>query len=616
MYRCSRKSRLLVSVREDMENIPFSWTEEPKGKNIPFTWTEESKGTLDTPIKRIRKASSKKKEFVGWGSKQLIEFLESIGRDTDKQLSQYDVTNIITEYYTENKLQDSARKKKVNCDEKLRSLFGRKSFYRMKTFDLLDSHFAENQEETDDEMFYSSEEREVDEFTPCKKQKISSVDRKTYQKKKAPETPKSCFAAVICENIKLIYLKRSLVQDLLKDPETFENKVVGSLVRVKSDPNDLFQKNSHQLVQVTGVKKASGNGDINTEFLLQVSNHIKEVLICMLSDENFSEEECEDLRRRVKDGLVKRPTVEELQLKAQILHQDLTKHWLPREISLLQNRIDRANEKGWRRELFDYLERRQLLQTPAEQLRLLHEVPKVMAEEIEPEARVQDFPDTANLGDDDLPNSVLRGASEVPLDVSAANGITSPLIADSTDAADLSDVVIASKVYNWDSPVSNGNASSKEGKGDEPEFSLSKWQKLPVEKMEECNGENEQNNVGGSRHGTVKNQVTAPPVIDLCDDDEEEENENPNGGNPSDENPNGRNPSGENRNGGNHIVLDDDDEECLIWHYMDPQGEVQGPFSVELLKRWSSNNYFPPDFMIWKTGQSQREAVLLSDVLR
>ncbi|KAM0056024.1 hypothetical protein Hdeb2414_s0006g00213061 [Helianthus debilis subsp. tardiflorus] len=44
-------------------------------------------------------------------------------------------------------------------------------------------------------------------------------------------------------------------------------------------------------------------------------------------------EEVEDLCQRVKDGLLKRPTV-----------------WLPIELAHLQNLIDRANEKGWRKE--------------------------------------------------------------------------------------------------------------------------------------------------------------------------------------------------------------------------------------------------------------------------
>ncbi|KAK9292434.1 hypothetical protein L1049_020405 [Liquidambar formosana] len=313
-------------------------------------WMEESKGQICFTMKTKRKVKSKKKEFVGWGSRQLFEFLESIGQDTNKQLSQYDVTAIINEYVNANNLIHPRKKKRIVCDERLHSLFGRKSVGRNKIHDLLEAHFAENQEESDDGFFYSSEEGEDDVLTPHKQQKISSSDRKTHQKKIVVETPKSCFASVIPENIKLIYLKKSLVEDLLKEPATFENKVVGSFVRIKSDPNDYFQKNSHQLLQVTGVKKAPQTGETSTEILLQVSNFIKEITICMLSDDNFSEEECADLRQRVKDGLLERPTVVGLEQKARILHEDITKHWLVRELSLLQNLIDRANEKGWRKE--------------------------------------------------------------------------------------------------------------------------------------------------------------------------------------------------------------------------------------------------------------------------
>lgn len=70
-----------------------------------------------------KKAKSKKKEFIGWGSRPLIEFLSSIGEDSTKELSQNDVTTIITDYCRENKLFDPEKKKrKVLCDERLQSL--------------------------------------------------------------------------------------------------------------------------------------------------------------------------------------------------------------------------------------------------------------------------------------------------------------------------------------------------------------------------------------------------------------------------------------------------------------------------------------------------------------
>ena len=69
------------------------------------------------------------------------------------------------------------------------------------------------------------------------------------------------------------------------------------------------------------------------------------------------------------------------------------------------------------------------------------------------------------------------------------------------------------------------------------------------------------------------------------------------------------------------IELSDDEEEPgaelseSLWHYRDPQGDMQGPFQLTSLKRWSDARYFPPDFKVWMEGQSQNEAVLLLDIL-
>ncbi|KAK4738283.1 hypothetical protein R3W88_001980 [Solanum pinnatisectum] len=282
-------------------------------------WVEEVKDQLPVSLKRKRNVRIKKLEFVGWGSKPLIEFLQSIGKDTSRSYSQQEVTAIVTEYVNSNGLLNPQKKKRVMCDARLHSLFGKKVIPRLKIYDLLEVHFSENHNESEDESSDSSKEEDV---------LIASKGRKSTgsPKKKVPVVPKSCFAAVIAENIKLVYLKRSLVQDLLKTPESFEDKIVGSFVRVKSDPNDYFQKNSHQLQQVEGVKTVMAASDAAFEIHLRLSNLMKDIPISSLSDDNFYEEECEDLRERIKAGLLKRPTVLELESKAQVLHKDITKH--------------------------------------------------------------------------------------------------------------------------------------------------------------------------------------------------------------------------------------------------------------------------------------------------
>ncbi|XP_011012494.1 PREDICTED: uncharacterized protein At5g08430 isoform X2 [Populus euphratica] len=402
-----------------------------------FVWMEEytdGPPLFAPPSTSKRKARTPRKlEFTGWGSTLLVEFLQSIGTGTTNQISQYDVTAIINKYVNDRNLLHPTKKKRVLCDEWLLPLFGRKTINRIRIYDLLEPHFAENKVGSDDDFFDTTDDDEDN--NAYQRHKCLASDRKCHSKKRVFEAPKSCFAAIVPDNIKLVYLKRLLVQDLAKNnPETFQSKIVGSFVRIKSDPNDYLQKNSHMLVQVTGLVESSRANCINTEMLLEVSNYMKDVRISMLSDDNFSKEECEDLNQRVRDGSLKRPTIVELEEKAQVLHEDITKHWLRAELAFLQKLIDRANEKGWRRELFDYLERKKLLETPDEQTRLLLDIPKVIADEIEDEPAPEDFPVNIKQGNDGSPKSSLDGVLEIP-NFDVASNKTSTWISFSKNSA-------------------------------------------------------------------------------------------------------------------------------------------------------------------------------------
>lgn len=547
-----------------------------KADQESFLWVPEYDEPLSPQLTNLkRRGRSKKVKFDGWGSIPLIEFLQSLGKDTAQQISRYDVTDIINKYVNENKLVHSVKKKRVVSDERLLSLFGKKSFLRIKIYDLLETHYAENQFESDDDFLFSSDEE--NNLFSSEKQK----SRKVPLKKLCLETPKSCWAAIVPDNIKLVYLKRSLVQDLLKDSETFECKVVGSFVRVKSDPNDYLQKNSHQLLQVIGTKKVPGTDDKSTEILLKVSNFVKDIRIATLSDDNFSEEECEDLRQRVKDGLLKRPTVVELQEKAQILHEDITKHWLVRELALLQKLIDRANVKGWRKELLEYLERRQLLQTPVEQERLLLEIPKIIGDE-ELEALPLESPDNTEKGHSGFLIPIPNGPSEGDIAVDATR---LPLVFPSTGSAGIQAALPKSEQL---TEKENGLHLEFVAENELHFEFAAEPQKVLTERRSESKVvtplvEIEDNKIAGGLADTQ--------VIDLSDG---EENDDLRGDNQTRET----------------------DLRRLAWHYTDPQGDIQGPFSIASLKRWWDDDYFPSDFKVWKSDQGQENAVLLSDVLQ
>ncbi|WVY94667.1 hypothetical protein V8G54_033755 [Vigna mungo] len=387
----------------------------------------------------------KKKEFIGWGSKSLIEFLECIGQDTSNEFSEQDVTSIIIKYCSENNLFDPKKKRKIHCDARLISLLRRKSVNKNRMQNLLAPHFAANCQEMDD-ISSSSKDRDYNEPSNLSRKRKSISCTKSHNVDIVSEGHQSCFAAIVSSNVKLVYLKRSLVDELSKQPQTFDGKVLGSFVRIKTDPNDYLQKNSHLLVQVVGINRSLNNDEINKEIMLQLSNVPKNVPISKISDDDFSEgfgrfshrifrlisdlkmpvvygarlttfEDSEKeseygyvrgmsrsvsenekrsaqtaycgLQFNIKmkqlaqhdddeeigwsdqqvlsfltskinksgqgEGLASAAAIKiqkklDLEQKARSLHEDIIKHWIPRKLVLLQNLIDRANEKGWRRE--------------------------------------------------------------------------------------------------------------------------------------------------------------------------------------------------------------------------------------------------------------------------
>ncbi|CDY40743.1 BnaAnng06060D [Brassica napus] len=491
------------------------------------------------------------------------------------------------------------------------SLFGAKTILRIKVYDLLEKHYEENQDDADFDYLYEDEAQIV-----SRSEKVVKI-RKVVEKK-----PRGTFAKMVSENVKMVYLRKSLVQELVKkSQEGFEGKVLGSFVRIRSDPNDYLQKNPYQLVQVTGVKKEPGTDG----FLLQVTNCVKDVSISMLSDDDFSKEECEDLHQRIKNGSLKQPTIVEMEEKARSLHEEQTKHWLGRELASLQKRIAQATEKGWRREypfirlniIRIYLEKRELLQTPEEQSRLLREVPEVIGEELvpspeaSPEAHksdneqrlsespissIQETPEVRNLfgGDDQQCNNGFLMSNTI-----TTPGITSHAVDLPTWTASAGDGYLHRDVEQ----TANGIHREEETPTKEPEVSQlqsstpvlnhnngSQAQPNPSEIIELSDGDEDENcGDGETLDPTVEHvQVLSSPPSSACLSEKKRKRDR-------------RTPY---------------DREKASWLYKDPQGDIQGPFSLTELKAWNDADYFYKGFKVWMTGQSVSSAVLLTDVLR
>ncbi|PWA56996.1 SWIB/MDM2 domain, Plus-3 domain protein [Artemisia annua] len=85
-------------------------------------------------------------------------------------------------------------------------------------------------------------------------------------------------SSLLGKNSSFIFdLKRSLVEELVKRPESSERKLIGSYIRIISNPKDL-----------SGVERISGNGSVPERVRLPVSNMINYIPICILSNDDFS----------------------------------------------------------------------------------------------------------------------------------------------------------------------------------------------------------------------------------------------------------------------------------------------------------------------------------------
>ncbi|XP_042393813.1 uncharacterized protein At5g08430-like [Zingiber officinale] len=342
------------------------------------------------PRKHLARPKSKKRVFLGWGSTELINFLTSVGKDTEEPITQLDANEIIKDYIHKNNLFDphSSKKIAVLCDDKLYALLGKKKVKYYKLYSMLENHFYAT-DESDEELSISSEEGDHS-IRRCKREKKPFENKnlnwhpKSCQKN-AFAPPEICYASIVGKNINAVYLKRSLFVELLKTPDTFDGKVTGCFVRVKLDRKDFefTPAKMYKLGQVLGVKKSLETykiGEMLTDIVLCVSNFHKDVQISRLSEDDFEEEECEELCQLANKGLFKRSTVTEFEKKIISIHADRMNHWIDKEIVRLQRLIDRANDKGWRRELFEYIDQREKLKTSAERQRLLQEIPRVIVD--------------------------------------------------------------------------------------------------------------------------------------------------------------------------------------------------------------------------------------------
>ncbi|KAL5706612.1 hypothetical protein ACHQM5_024757 [Ranunculus cassubicifolius] len=277
-----------------------------------------------------------------WASKDLLDFVGHMKNGDKSPLSQFDVQALFLDYIKINNLRDPRKKSQIVCDSRLENLFGKARVGHFEMLKLLESHFFLKEDSDDIQRATAdSEGNQLDsDGTPGSLTRSSSDKRRKSRRKgdgRGPQTNLDDYAAIDVNNIKLLYLRRNLMEDLLEDSDKFHDRVSGSFVRIRISGSGQKQ-DMYRLVQVIGTRKAAEpykTGKRSADVVLEILNLNKSEAISIdtISNQDFTEDECKRLRQSIKCGLIRRMSV-----------------WLETEKLRISHLRDRASEQGRRKE--------------------------------------------------------------------------------------------------------------------------------------------------------------------------------------------------------------------------------------------------------------------------
>ncbi|OIT33268.1 zinc finger ccch domain-containing protein 19 [Nicotiana attenuata] len=502
-----------------------------------------------------------------WASKELLDFVAHMKDGDTCAISQFDVQALLLDYIKRNNLRDPRKKSQIICDLRLKSLFGKPRVGHIEMLKLLEFHFLIKEESKKSAFIPAGIVGTMTSHVePDDSNGISSSKKRKTRKNgevKMTQINLDEFAAIDAHNINFIYLRRDLMETLAEDVEKFHDRVVGSVVRIRIPGNDQKQE-IYRLVHVVGTSKSSEPykiRDKTVDVLLEVLNLDKKEALSIdsISNQDFCEDECRRLRQSIKCGLVKRLTVGEIQKKAMELRAVKLNDSLEAEILRLNHLRDRASEKGHKKEyplskqyaLIDFLDNSTLREC-IEKLELL-KTPE------ERQRRLMEIPEVHAdpKMDPDYESEGDDGGSNYKRKVE----YLAPR---------------CTRISRRDEKLMSSGSLAKE------EGSIMARCRMS-EKREAC---------GSNILDKLGNRLTAEPAVDRSGSETSIASL-----------------STVNSSSANSIETD------KLWHYRDPAGRIQGPFSVMQLRKWNTSGLFPPEMRIW-TNHEHDDSILLTNALK
>ncbi|KAL3614017.1 hypothetical protein CASFOL_042091 [Castilleja foliolosa] len=518
-----------------------------------------------------------------WASKELLEFVSHMNDGVTSYLTQFDVQALLLQYIKRNKLRDPRRKSQIVCDARLENLFGKPRVGHFEMLKLLESHFLVRDEQNDDVQgsVVDTESKQLDtDGNADPTRGMKDKKRKSRKKNVGPQSNLKDYAAIDMHNIGLIYVRRKLMEDLLEDAEMFHDKVIGTFVRIRISGSNQKQE-LYRLVPVVGTSKAAEPykiGKKSTGTVVEILNLDKTEIISIdtISNQEFTEEECKRLRQSIKCGLIRRMTVGDILDKTMDIQTARVNDWLESEVLRLSHLRDRASDLGRRKEypflpFEECVEKLQLLKTPEERRRKLDEIPEILADPKMDPSYESDDNDSEN--EESRRDAFMRSKG-------FSRRAKGPTISPGNDNS----TKVNSNTWESSKYLSGSSSFSIKASHVGEIVSEDAW-KLDRDK------ETDESCKIDKRNSGINTEFGERAPLSLS--------------------------RSESFPGATSIVVETTvmiNESDKIWHYKDPSGKVQGPFSMVQLRKWNNTGYFPADLKIWKSTETQT-LVLLADAL-
>lgn len=202
--------------------------------------------------------STSSAEETSWASKELLDFVANMKNGDKSVLSQFEVQSLLLDYIKRENLRDPRRKSQIICDSMLKSLFGKARVGHFEMLKLLESHFLMSEvspvEIDDNHGGVVDPDPSLDADGNSEASMVMSSEKRKKSRKydqKALQTNLDDYAAIDNHNISLMYLRRNLLEELISEVDTFDEKVLGSFVRIRISGTGQRQ-DIYRLVQIVG----------------------------------------------------------------------------------------------------------------------------------------------------------------------------------------------------------------------------------------------------------------------------------------------------------------------------------------------------------------------------